>query len=274
MVERHVATVGNDAIDELDLAWLERQRPITLVERLYRGLGQFGDHLVEDVVFVNGDGAKPPAGATEILRVRVDADGIVRDLAQQRTEAVHEGSVDVVGQDHQVGAFGLDQIGQLGDRLLAQCHSGRIRRIDHEEGLDLRILQLLDLFVGELEFVLLWGLDLNHLEVVILQVRHLDVGREDRRRQRNGIAGNQQAVGLQRLEEVAHRRRAALDRVDVELAGWLRVAANGPHQIFVHDLLVVHQHAVRHRIIVADDGIDELVHEGVRIEAKFLDGKG
>ena len=34
----------------------------------------------------------------------------------------------------------------------------------------------------------------------------------------------------------------------------------------MHDPLVVDQHAVGHRIVVADDGIDELVHEGVGLE--------
>ncbi len=36
------------------------------------------------------------------------------------------------------------------------------------------------------------------------------------------------------------------------------------------DLFVVHQHAVRHRVVVADDRIDQLVHELVRVEAELL----
>ena len=38
-------------------------------------------------------------------------------------------------------------------------------------------------------------------------------------------------------------------------------------------LLVVHEHAVRHRIVVADDAVDEFVHEGIRLEAEGLDGE-
>ena len=52
VVERHIAAVGDDAIDELELARFERQCAIALVERLNVGIRQFGDHLVEDVVFV------------------------------------------------------------------------------------------------------------------------------------------------------------------------------------------------------------------------------
>ena len=64
-----------------------------------------------------------------------------------------------------------------------------------------------------------WAPDLDDLEVVILEMRHLEVGREDRRAERDGVAGEQQPVGLQRFEDVAHRGRAALDRVELELAG-------------------------------------------------------
>ena len=107
------------------------------------------------------------------------------------------------------------------------------------------ILELLDLVVRELEAVLLRRFDVHHLEVVILEVRHLEIGREDRRAQRDRVAGMQQPVGLQRFEDVAHRGRAAFDRVKIELAGRPRLAAHRPHQILVHDPLVVDQHAIR-----------------------------
>ena len=81
----------------------------------------------------------------------------------------------------------------------------------------------------------------------------------------------QQPIGLQRFEDVAHRGRAALDRVEIELAGRARLAAHRPHQILVHDPLVVDQHAVGHRIVVADDRIDELVDECIRLELEGLD---
>ena len=68
-----------------------------------------------------------------------------------------------------------------------------------------------------------------------------------------GIGGMQQSVGLQRFEDVAYRRSAPFDGVKIELAGRARVAAHSPHQIFLHDPFVVNQHAVGHRIVVADD---------------------
>ena len=74
------------------------------------GVRQLGDHLVEDVVLVDRDDAEPPAGAAEIFRIGVDADRVVRQFAEQRAEVVDEGSVDVVGQEHQVGTLGLHQL--------------------------------------------------------------------------------------------------------------------------------------------------------------------
>ena len=155
VVERHVAAVGDDAIDELDLARLERERAVALVQRFHVGVRQLGDHLVEDVVLVDRDDAEPPAGAAEVLRVGVDADRVLRQLAEQRAEIVDERSVDVVRQQHQVGTLGLHQFRDLADRFLAHRHAGRIAGIDDEECLDLRILQLLDFVIGVLEAVLL-----------------------------------------------------------------------------------------------------------------------
>jgi hypothetical protein len=57
VVQRHVATVSDDAIDKLDLARLERERTVPLVERLQIGIRQLGDDLVEDVVLVDCDDA-------------------------------------------------------------------------------------------------------------------------------------------------------------------------------------------------------------------------
>src|ERR1043166_8061313 len=106
-----------------------------------------------------------------------------------------------------------------------------------------------------------------------VEMTHLDVGREDRRSERDRIPRHQQSIGLERFEKVAHRGGAALHRIEDEFAGGSRIAAHRPLQIFVHDLLVVGEHAVRHRIIVADDRVDELVHEGVRLELELLDCK-
>ena len=47
---------------------------------------------------------------------------------------------------------------------------------------------------------------MHNLEVVVLQMRHFEIGRENGSSERNGVAGMQQPIGLQRFEDVAHRR--------------------------------------------------------------------
>ncbi len=111
---------------------------------------------------------------------------------------------------------------------------------------------------------------LDELEVVVLEVRHLEVGGEDRHAQGDRVALVEDAVALQRLEDVAHGGRATLDRVDLELAFGRRGSAHRPLQVLVHDLLVVHQHPVRHRVMVADDRIHQFVHELVGVEGELL----
>ena len=125
-------------------------------------------------------------------------------------------------------------------------------------------------FVGELPALLLPRLDVDDLEVVVLEVRHLEVGREDRRGQGDRVTRIEQPVGLHGLEDVAHGGGAALDRVEVERALGARLAAHGPLQVLPDDLLVVDQHPVRHRVVVADDGVDQLVDEGIGVEAELL----
>ena len=219
------------------------------------------------------DDTEPPAGAAKVLRVGIDADRVLRQFSEQRAEIVDESSVDVVGQQHQVGTLGLHQLCDLADGFLAHCHAGGIAGIDDEEGFDLRILQLLDFLIGVLEAVLLGSFDMHDLEVVVLEVRHLEIRREDRRAERNRVAGMQQPVGLQRFEDVAHRGRSAFDCVKIELAGRSRLTAHRPHQILVHNPFVMDQHSIRDRVIVADDRVDEFVDEGVSVKSELLDGK-
>jgi hypothetical protein len=136
---------------------------------------------------------------------------------------------------------------------------------------DRGVLQFLQFLVRVLEPILLPRVDVHHLEAVVLQVRHLEVGGEDGGAEGDPVALVQQAVALQRLEDVAHRGRAALDREQVELAGVRIAAAHGPIQVLVRHPLVVDEHPVRHRVVVADDRIDQLVDEGVSVEAERLD---
>ena len=85
-----------------------------------------------------------------------------------------------------------------------------------------------------------WGArDVDHVQVIILEMRHFDIRREDRCAQRDRVARMQQPIRFQRFEDVAHRGRAALDRIEVELAGGPRISAHRPHQVFVRDALVV-----------------------------------
>ena len=269
MIQRDVAAVGDDAVDEGELARLEGEPAVALVQQLLDRLGVVGDHLVEDVVLVDGDRAQAPAGAAEVLAVGVDADGVLRELAHQRTEARHERAVDVVGQQDQIRPL-LEHVADLLDRGGRQRHGERVARVDDEERLDLRIEELVELLIRILKLVLLLRVHLDEMEVVVLEVRHLEVRREDRHAHRDGVALVEDAVALQRLEDVAHGGGAALDRVDLELALRLRLAAHRPLQVLVDDLFVVHQHAVGHRVVVADDRIDQLVDELVGVEAELL----
>ena len=54
----------------------------------------------------------------------------------------------------------------------------------------------------------------------------------------------------------------------------MRAAAHRPLQVLVNDLFVVHQHSVRHRVVIADDRIDQFVHELVGVEAELLHRPG
>ncbi len=168
-----------------------------------------------------------PAGAAEVLAVGVDADGVLRELAHQRAEARHERAVDVVGQQDQIRPL-LEHRADLLDRVGRQRHGVRVARVDDEERLDLRIEELVELLIRILEPVLLLRVHLDEVEVVVLEVRHLEVRREDRHAQRDRVALIEDAVGLQRLEDVAHGGGAALDRVDLELALRARACRTSP----------------------------------------------
>ena len=252
---------------------VERQRRVAAVQRLQHVGRQRGQLLVDDVVLVQRDHAEAPARAPEVLAVRVDADRVLRELAEQRSEARDEGAVDVVGQDDQVGPL-LENPADGGDRLAAERDRVGVSGVDDEERLDRGIEQRRQVVVGELPALLLPRGDAHDVQPVVLEVRHLEVGREDRRDHRDGVAGVQQAVRLERLEEVAHRGRAAFDRVEVEPAGGPRLAAHRPLQVLADDLLVVDEHPVGHRVVVADDRVDQFVDECVGVEAELLDRPG
>ena len=214
----------------LHLARLERQRAVALVERSSASApGSLRDHLVEDVVLVHRDHAEPPAGAAEVLANRnrprwccaaahPAATGNPRRTCRRRRRSAASGRVAWSSRG---------------------CRSCAIVSLLSAMPVGLPGLTTKNaLIFGSSSFLssasLYWkrfscgACDVHHLEVVVLEVRHLEIGREDRRAERDRVAGHQQPVGLQRLEDVAHRRRAALDRVEVELARWAAARRTSP----------------------------------------------
>src|SRR5207249_1531564 len=223
-------------------ARLEGEPAVALVQQFLDRLGMRRDHLVEDVVLVDRDRSEPPPGAAEVLAVGVDSDGVLRELSHQRTEARDERAIDVVGQQDQIVPL-LEHLPDFLNRVWRKRDSERIARIDDEECLDLRVEELYYLFIRILKPLLLLRMYLDVMEVVVLQMRHLQVGREDRYPERYRVAGVENPVGFQRLENVAHRGGAPFYRIDLELAFRPRVSAHGPLQVLVNDLFVMHQHA-------------------------------
>src|SRR5205809_366684 len=90
----------------------------------------------------------------------------------------------------------------LFDRLGRERHGERVARVDDEERLDLGVEELFDLLVGVLEFLLLLRVHFDEMEVVVLEVCHLEVRGEDRYTERDRVAGVENPVTLQRLEGV------------------------------------------------------------------------
>src|SRR5439155_12158334 len=130
------------------------------------------------------------------------------------------------------------------NRVWRKRDNDRIARIDDEERLDLRVEELFDLFIRVLKPLLLLRMYLDIMEVVVLQMRHLEVGREDRYPERYRVAGVENPIAFWRLENVAHGGGAPFYRIDLERAFRPRVSAHAPLQVPVNDLFVVHQHSV------------------------------
>ena len=75
----------------------------------------------------------------------------------------------------------------------------------------------------------------------------------------------------QRIEDVAHGRSATLDGKNVEFSGRRFGPAHFFREVFVNDALGMDQHAIRGRVLVADNAVDQLVNEGVIVELEFVD---
>src|SRR3954471_21907296 len=97
MIQCDVAAVCHDAVDERQLARLERECAIAFVQELLGLLGMLRDYLVEDIVLVDRDGTETPAGAAEVFAIGIDAESVPRELTHQRAEPRHKSAIDVVG---------------------------------------------------------------------------------------------------------------------------------------------------------------------------------
>src|SRR5205085_6041401 len=188
---------------------------------LLDALGMPGDYFVENIVLVDRDGTQAPAGAAEVFAVGIDAESVPRELTHQRAEARHEGSIDVVREQDKIRPL-LKHGPDLLNRLRRERHGERVAWVDDEERLDLGIQELLDLLLRVLEFLLLLRMNFDEVEVVVFEVRHLQVRGEDRLAERDRVAGVKDPVALQRLEGVAHGGGTAFDRIDLVGTLWPR----------------------------------------------------
>ena len=166
VVQGHVAAVGDDAVDELDLARLQRQRAVALVEQLETGLGAWRSSR-------RGDCSRgrrfteAPAGATEILAIGVHADGVARKFVAATGNPglkmnKHRGSA---GRDQ---AVDFQDAAELSDRFRLTTPRRWDCRDRQEERLYLGVLELLDsprcTETGPPD-----GPDIDYLEVVVLE---------------------------------------------------------------------------------------------------------
>src|SRR3954462_4475161 len=119
MIQSYVPAISHYAVYELDLARLKSQCAIALIQCLQIGIWELRDHLIEEVVFVDGNYAEPPSRCAHILRIGIHSNSVLRQFAHQRSEVMDECSVYVIGQDHEIRAFGLYQFRKLGNHLMA-----------------------------------------------------------------------------------------------------------------------------------------------------------
>jgi hypothetical protein len=110
------------------------------------------------------------------------------------------------------------------------------------------------------------GVELHHIEAVAAEAWDLQVRRERRHHQGDAVAGAEEQVGRQRVEHVTDRRGTALDREEVPVARRRRALEQLVRQVLAQDPLDEATDAVGPGIVVADDAVDELVHEGVGVE--------
>ena len=194
VVEGNRATVSDHPVDQLGSGGVEEDAAIAL-SQLCSLFGRQGcDGVVQHVVLVEADHAETPTRGAEELGPRVDQDRVPRGDRGQRSEVVHERPVDVVTQQDQVRAVVGDQVGQSFERFGVDRPRRRVGRVHDEERLDRRVSELVDLggFVAPLVRLVLADIQLD--ELVVVEVRDLEVGGEDRRTERDRVALRHQLV--------------------------------------------------------------------------------
>jgi len=144
--------------------------------------------------------------------------------------------------------------------------------VDDEEGLDPGVGELVDLLVVVLPRVVAAVhsvlCDVDGREPEVFQPRKLDVRRKDRRPERDRVAVTKDPVLAQAAEHVTHGRRSTFDRKEVEYPRGRPVVAHRLGEVPLDDSLGVREDTIRLRVVVTDDCIGELVHEGVCVEAQ------
>ena len=277
VVQRHHAAVRHHAVNELQFRRLERDGAVTVVQLGAHLGGQLPNHRVEDVVLMNGHHPQPPAGAAEMLREGIDADRVPGQLGHRRAEAGHERAIDVVGDEDEIAALFVHQIHQPPHGAGAHGVGRRIARVHEKERLHALVGELIHFRVrilpgvGVVRPALDAGVHVHDLEGEPIHVWNLDIGREGRNRQGNRVAAMQESVLHERVEDVAHRRRAPFHGEQVELPFRWPAIAHFLGEEFMHDALAAAEHPVRHGIRIADDALGQFVGEGLRIELELVD---
>ena len=116
------------------------------------------------------------------------------------------------------GLSTLDDVADPDERAPVDLHRWRIAGIDHEERLDRGVSELVEFRVCVLPAVRRVRVHLNLEQPIIVELRNLDVGRENRHADRDLVARRQQPVLAQRLEDVGDAGRPAFDREQVHAA--------------------------------------------------------
>ena len=111
--------------------------------------------------------------------------------------------------------------------------------------------ELVEFSGGILPSVFRIGVDVNLHQFVIVELRDLDVGRENRHADGDFVAAQQQLVFSQRLEDIGDARRAALDGEQVQAARRRRLADQLLHEVMADDLFRDRQHPRRRRVAAA-----------------------